>query len=68
VGSSYYQVIQPVVSAATTTAPAAYALEADPTGDQVNDTQCATFTLNSVGIQGSKNSAGAANSEPGTCW
>ena len=68
VGSSYYQVIQPVVSAATTTAPAAYALEDDPTGDQVNDTQCAKFTLNSVGIQGSTNSAGAANSEPGTCW
>jgi type IV pilus assembly protein PilE len=68
VGSNYYQVIQPTVSAATTAQPAIYALEADPTGDQINDSQCAKFTLNSVGVQGSKNSAGAANTEPGTCW
>jgi type IV pilus assembly protein PilE len=69
VGSGYYTVTMPTApTAATNTTPASYSLEADPTGDQTKDTQCAKFTLTSQGVQGSNTSAGTANTEPGTCW
>ena len=65
VGSGYYQVILPVVTPATTTAPATYALEADavPGSDQMKD-QCTQYQLNSVGTQGVGTSAGSIT----TCW
>ncbi|MGC8519602.1 MAG: type IV pilin protein [Steroidobacteraceae bacterium] len=36
---------------------------------QQNDTTCASFSVNSAGVESSTNSANAPNSpEPGTCW
>jgi type IV pilus assembly protein PilE len=62
VGSGYYQVAQPTINAATTTTVANYTLTATAIGNQVNDTQCLTFTLTSTGVQ-------SATPDPtNTCW
>ncbi len=73
VGSGYYQVAQPVVTAAvapTTAAPAgtpaSFAITATPIGDQVNDTECASFTVTSQGAHTSLSSTGTDTST--TCW
>jgi type IV pilus assembly protein PilE len=70
IGSGYYQVNAPVVTAATAPTallpagtPATYTLTAVPIGDQVNDTQCTTFTLTSAGVQGALPAGNAF-----TCW
>ncbi len=63
-----YQVITPTMQLPSSTAPASYTLQANAYGDQQNDTQCATFTLDSTGVQKSATSAGSNNTEPGTCW
>jgi type IV pilus assembly protein PilE len=69
VGSGYYNVtitgVNPasssITAGVTTTTPATYTLTATPTGDQLKDTSCPSFTLNQQGVQGP--SATAA-----TCW
>lgn len=70
VGSNYYQIQQPVVTPATAPTaalpagtPATYTLTAVAVNDQVNDTQCLTFTLTSAGVQGAIPAANAF-----TCW
>jgi type IV pilus assembly protein PilE len=45
---------------------ATYSFIATPVGDQVNDTQCASFTVTSGGGQTAKNSAGVDSTQ--TCW
>ncbi|MDE2305202.1 MAG: prepilin-type N-terminal cleavage/methylation domain-containing protein [Gammaproteobacteria bacterium] len=66
VGSGYYQIAQPTVTAAvapTSTAPAgtpaSFSITATAIGDQVNDTACQTFTVDSTGAR----TATSAN-----CW
>lgn len=73
VGSGYYQVAQPVVSAAvapTTSTPAgtpaSFSITATPVGDQANDTECASFTVTSQGAHTSLSNSGADTSS--TCW
>ncbi len=70
VGSGYYQIQTPVVVAATAPSatspggtPATFTLTATPTPttDQVNDTACTSFTVNSQGVQ-SSTPAGSS------CW
>jgi type IV pilus assembly protein PilE len=62
VGSSYYTIAAPTVTAATTTAPATYTLVATAIGDQTKDAPCQTFTLTSTGVQ-------SATPDPtSTCW
>jgi type IV pilus assembly protein PilE len=51
IGSGYYQIAAPVVVAGTTTAVATFSITATPIGTQVNDTSCASFTINSQGQQ-----------------
>ena len=52
VGSGYYQVTVAVTAATATTLPT-YTITAVPiTPDQLKDTTCLTFTLNSAGTQG----------------
>jgi len=73
VGSGYYQISELTVIAATaptssTTAgtPATYTIVAVPIGNQVNDTQCASFTVTSQGQQTATSSAGTDNTA--VCW
>jgi type IV pilus assembly protein PilE len=73
VGSGYYQITQlGVVPAGGPTAasaggtPATYTLVATAVGDQVNDTQCYTFTVTSGGARTAQNSAGVDNTA--NCW
>jgi len=62
VGSGYYTIAAPTVVGATTTAAATYTLTATAIGDQVNDTQCQTFTVTSAGVQ-------SATPDPSnSCW
>ena len=59
----YFNVSVFSVTAATTTAPASFVLQAVPQGGQVNDT-CGTFTYTEAGIKGlSGNTATVAS-----CW
>jgi len=69
VGSGYYQIAQPtVVAAVAPTAaspagtPASFSLTATAIGDQANDTDCATFTVTSAGVQS------ASPNASGNCW
>jgi type IV pilus assembly protein PilE len=68
----YYVVNQIGINAATaptgTTAgtPANFYITANATGNQVNDTQCNAFTVNSTGQQTAQNSGGTDNSA--YCW
>ncbi len=41
-----------------------YFLQAVPAGDQAQDTECGTFTLNNVGIQGNTGNSGSSQD----CW
>jgi type IV pilus assembly protein PilE len=73
VGSGYYNItiLSVVAAVAPTTAlpggtPASYSITAAAIGNQVNDTQCASFTVTSGGQQTALNSGGADNSV--TCW
>jgi type IV pilus assembly protein PilE len=56
VGSGYYTV-------AVTVAAGTYSIVATPTGTQANDTQCATLSVNQLGVQSSTGTATTA-----TCW
>jgi type IV pilus assembly protein PilE len=60
VGSGYYTVSVSNVNAATTTSTATYTLTATPTGDQLNDTKCLSFSVTQAGLQSSSPST--------TCW
>jgi len=64
-GSTAFYNLYVVVTAATATAPAAYAATAKAVGNQVKDTKCVDFTLNSAGVQGV---SGTSNATPGDCW
>jgi type IV pilus assembly protein PilE len=68
VGSGYYQVTIPVLTAATATppAPAAFKVTATAVGDQLNDTSCYSFSVTSAGARTALNSAGADSTS--TCW
>jgi len=70
VGSGYYQINAPVIVAATPPnagnpagTPATYTFTAQPIGDQVNDAECTSFTINS---QNQQLATPAANTF--TCW
>ena len=69
--SNYYSIAAPnttlaTLSSATAAAiPATYTLQANTNGTQVKDTECATFTLTSAGVQTSVNSGGTATTD---CW
>jgi type IV pilus assembly protein PilE len=71
VGSAYYKIDTPTVSAATVSSstlaatPPGYSFVAEAINGQTKDTQCAQFTLNQSGVQGSLNSGGAASTG---CW
>jgi type IV pilus assembly protein PilE len=68
VGSGYYNVLVTTTNAtAPTTAlpggtPATYTMTATAINNQVNDTSCLTFTVDSTGTQGSSPGTSA------TCW
>ena len=70
IGSGYYQINAPVITAAVPPAaglpagtPATYTFTAQAIGDQANDTQCLTFIINSQGIQDATPAGNAF-----TCW
>jgi len=71
VGSNYYSVAQPSVTAATpptaTTVglPATYSITATAINDQLKDTSCRTFTVTSGGVQSATDSSGNPAT---TCW
>jgi len=52
-GGGYYTMTQPGIGAGTALAVATFALQADPVAgsDQAKDTACASFRLNSTGVQ-----------------
>jgi type IV pilus assembly protein PilE len=68
----YYQIAAPTVAAAvaptatTPGTPATYTIVATAQADQLNDTQCRTFTVTSGGAQSAKDSSAADNTQ--TCW
>jgi len=72
VGSGYYQVSVAVTAAVAPTSvtstgtPATFLLTATPLGSQVNDTTCASFTLDQSGNQVATSSGGAITTS--TCW
>lgn len=66
VGSGYYTVTVTAITPATAAAAATYQLDAVPVGDQLKDTACATFTLQSNGVQKATANGGADNTA--TCW
>jgi type IV pilus assembly protein PilE len=65
---SYYQIelptANPATVTATTTTPATFTVVVDPSpgSPQVQDTACASFTLNNTGVQG------ATGTNPTSCW
>jgi type IV pilus assembly protein PilE len=71
VGSQYYRIEAPTIVAATagniTTAatPAKFLFTATAINGQAKDTNCAQFTIDQSGTQGSLNSGGAASTG---CW
>jgi type IV pilus assembly protein PilE len=71
VGSGYYTIASPTITAATVSSaavaatPPTYSITATTNGGQVNDTNCAQFTVNSSGLQTSLNSAAAVSTG---CW
>jgi len=52
-GGGYYMMAQPTVTAGTAIAVATFALQADPVAaaTKAKDTACASFKLNSTGVQ-----------------
>jgi type IV pilus assembly protein PilE len=71
VGSGYYQIDAPIITAATvsssaaTAVPATFQFTAEAINAQAKDTQCAKFTIDQSGLQGSLNSSAAASTG---CW
>ncbi len=56
-GTTKYYDLRITAAAAST-----YTLQAQPKGDQVNDTKCATLSLTQAGVRG------ATGTAPTTCW
>jgi type IV pilus assembly protein PilE len=65
VGSGYYTIAAPVVAAGTAAAVATFTITATPAGTQVNDTACATFSINNFGVQ---SATGTDPSPSVDCW
>ncbi len=69
VGSGYYQITACVAATTACATDAgtgqAFLLTAQPVGTQANDSQCASFTLDSTGLQ---KVTGSASGTPSTCW
>ena len=63
-----YYTITPTLTAPSSTALSTFVLTATPAtrSPQTRDTQCASFTINSVGTQAAYTSANAVNTT--TCW
>jgi len=70
VGNGYYSVDIPVINftAATSNTPARFTITAAPVAGkgQDKDSACATFSVDSTGLQSSTNSGGASTTA--TCW
>jgi len=69
IGSGYYYLNVNVTAAdptQTPPVPAGYSITATAMGTQVNDTSCASFTVDQTGKQSSLNSGGADSTS--TCW
>ena len=66
VGSGYYQVNAPVITAAGIGAPATYTIQAVPINSQAADTACNLFQVTSTGVQTALNSGGIDNTA--VCW
>jgi type IV pilus assembly protein PilE len=68
VGSGYYQITVPAPTAAGVATAASFAATATPVAgkSQVNDAQCASFTVLSNGMQSSLDANG--NNTTATCW
>ena len=65
-GSNDYTVAAFAPVAATPAAPASYLITAVAAGDQAKDTQCATFTISSTGVQQSFDTS--SNDTTAICW
>ena len=61
---SYYQIQAPTTTLATATTPATFnvTVQPSPGSPQLQDSACATFTLNNTGVQG------ATGTNPTSCW
>ncbi|HEX3847563.1 MAG TPA: type IV pilin protein [Steroidobacteraceae bacterium] len=75
VGNGYYQVAAPAVTSATAPTstqlagtPATYSFTATPIGDQVKDTQCASFTVTASGVQSATQGTASGADNTQTCW
>jgi len=68
VGSNYYQLSAPVVTAGTATAAPTFTITATPIAGngQDKDAQCASFTVDSTGRQSALNSS--STDSTATCW
>lgn len=72
VGNGYYTVTLPLVTAATpptattTGTPASFSLTANAIGDQLKDTTCATYIVNSNGTRAASSSSGTDSTS--SCW
>ena len=64
VGSGYYQIAQPTIASATTTAPASFSITATPIAGkgQDQDADCTSFTVTSTGQES------ATGNSSSTCW
>jgi type IV pilus assembly protein PilE len=71
VGSNYYTIAAPTVSAASlssvgaTATPPGFTITATAVNSQAKDTQCSTFTVNQTGLQTSQTSSSATSTG---CW
>lgn len=68
IGSGYYYLDQPTITAATATAPAQFTLNAEPVAGkgQDQDSDCQKFTVTQTGQETSTNGANADSSS--ICW
>jgi type IV pilus assembly protein PilE len=72
VGSNFYSVAAPAFIAAnaptatTTGTPATYSLTATAINDQLKDTTCRTYTLNSAGVRTASDAS--SNDTTSSCW
>src|ERR1700753_3717295 len=71
VGSNYYSIAAPTVTAASlsnasaTATPPGFTITATAINSQANDTNCATFTVNQTGLQTSSTASSATSTG---CW
>ena len=65
IGNGYYSV-DIAVTAAAGAVPATFTITATPVGDQLKDTQCASFSVNDQGVQSAPDDSG--NDQTANCW